>query len=51
VDVYIRRLRQKLEVDPCQPTYLQTVRGFGYLFRPPSMSPSGQTVAAALLAA
>jgi two-component system response regulator RegX3 len=50
VDVYIRRLRQKLEVDPCQPTYLQTVRGLGYVFRPPSMSLPGETVAALLAA-
>ncbi|MEA2165490.1 MAG: hypothetical protein QOK37_3617 [Thermoanaerobaculia bacterium] len=28
--VYIRRLRLKIETDPDNPTYLQTVRGFGY---------------------
>lgn len=28
--VYIRRLRCKIEDDPDQPRYLQTVRGFGY---------------------
>lgn len=28
--VYIRRLRQKIEVDENNPRYIQTVRGFGY---------------------
>ncbi|XHX77733.1 MAG: winged helix-turn-helix domain-containing protein [Stenomitos frigidus ULC029] len=32
VDVHIRWLREKLEVDPSSPTYLITVRGFGYRF-------------------
>lgn len=32
VDVYIRRLREKIEVDPENPVYLKTVRGAGYLF-------------------
>ncbi|XGV96952.1 MAG: winged helix-turn-helix domain-containing protein [Leptolyngbya sp. BL-A-14] len=32
VDVHIRWLREKLEVDPSSPTYLVTVRGFGYRF-------------------
>ncbi len=32
VDVHIRWLREKLEVDPSQPEYLKTVRGFGYRF-------------------
>jgi DNA-binding response OmpR family regulator len=30
VEVYVRNLRQKLEDDPSQPRYLQTVRGVGY---------------------
>jgi two-component system, OmpR family, phosphate regulon response regulator OmpR len=30
VDVQINRLRQKIEVDPANPIYLQTVRGAGY---------------------
>ena len=34
VDVQITRLRRKLEPDPRQPRYLQTVRGTGYLLRP-----------------
>ena len=33
VDVHIRHLREKLEVDPRQPEYLFTVRGVGYRFR------------------
>jgi two-component system, OmpR family, phosphate regulon response regulator PhoB len=32
VDVHIRWLREKLEVDPSHPEYLMTVRGFGYRF-------------------
>lgn len=32
VDVYIRRLREKIERDPEDPQYLRTVRGAGYKF-------------------
>ena len=32
VDVHIRWLREKLELDPSQPQYIITVRGFGYRF-------------------
>lgn len=32
VDVHIRWLREKLELEPSQPQYLITVRGFGYRF-------------------
>lgn len=32
VDVHIRWLREKLEVNPSNPEYLITVRGFGYRF-------------------
>jgi two-component system, OmpR family, phosphate regulon response regulator OmpR len=32
VDVYIRRLREKIETDPENPVHLKTVRGAGYLF-------------------
>ncbi len=32
VDVHIRWLREKLEVDPSNPEYIVTVRGFGYRF-------------------
>ena len=31
VDVQINRLRQKIEEDPSNPVYLQTVRGAGYV--------------------
>lgn len=34
VDVQITRLRRKIEVDPKQPRYLQTVRGAGYALAP-----------------
>ncbi|PZX11836.1 two-component system phosphate regulon response regulator OmpR [Palleronia aestuarii] len=34
VDVQITRLRRKIEADPKQPRYLQTVRGAGYLLAP-----------------
>jgi DNA-binding response OmpR family regulator len=33
IDVHIRHLREKLEVDPKAPEYLFTVRGVGYHFR------------------
>jgi DNA-binding response OmpR family regulator len=32
VDVYILRLRQKIETDPTNPAYIRSVRGFGYSF-------------------
>src|ERR1700676_1665332 len=32
VDVYVRRLREKIESDPENPLHLKTVRGAGYLF-------------------
>lgn len=34
VDVQITRLRRKIEADPKQPRYLQTVRGEGYMLQP-----------------
>lgn len=34
VDVQITRLRRKIETNPKQPRYLQTVRGAGYLLAP-----------------
>ena len=30
IDVQINRLRRKIEIDPANPVYLQTVRGIGY---------------------
>ena len=35
VDVYVRKLRSKIEVDPEHPRYLRTVRGAGYRFETP----------------
>ncbi len=35
VDVYVRKLRAKIEVDPEHPRYLKTVRGAGYRFEAP----------------
>jgi two-component system phosphate regulon response regulator PhoB len=32
VDVYVRRLREKIEENPEQPAHLKTIRGAGYLF-------------------
>ncbi|MBS3886769.1 MAG: response regulator transcription factor [Dethiobacter sp.] len=34
VNVFINRLRQKIEKDPAKPEYLLTVRGIGYKFAP-----------------
>ncbi len=34
VDVYILRLRQKIETDPTNPNLIHSVRGFGYTFEP-----------------
>jgi two-component system phosphate regulon response regulator PhoB len=35
VDVYVRRLREKIERDPENPRHLRTVRGAGYRFEVP----------------
>jgi two-component system phosphate regulon response regulator PhoB len=35
VDVYVRRIREKIEQDPENPRYLRTVRGAGYRFEVP----------------
>jgi DNA-binding response OmpR family regulator len=32
VDVHVRHLREKLEPEPSEPRYIQTVRGVGYRF-------------------
>lgn len=34
VDVYVLRLRQKIETDPAAPALIHSVRGFGYTFEP-----------------
>lgn len=33
VDVHVRHLRQKIEDDPANPQYIQTVRSYGYKFK------------------
>jgi DNA-binding response OmpR family regulator len=33
IDVYVRRLRKKIEAAPDQPDFIHTVRGLGYTFR------------------
>lgn len=35
IDVYVRRLREKIESDPRHPRYLRTMRGIGYRFEVP----------------
>src|SRR5277367_984268 len=35
IDVYIRRLREKIETDPRHPQYVKTLRGIGYRFEVP----------------
>ena len=35
VDVYVRRIREKIEENPDEPRYLRTVRGAGYRFEIP----------------
>ncbi|MDE1156076.1 MAG: response regulator transcription factor [Acidobacteriaceae bacterium] len=38
VDVYVRRVREKVEEDPENPRYLKTMRGAGYRFEMPKAS-------------
>jgi two-component system phosphate regulon response regulator PhoB len=35
IDVYVRRLREKIEPEPEHPRYLKTVHGAGYRFELP----------------
>ena len=35
VDVYVRKIREKIEREPESPRYLKTVRGAGYRFEAP----------------
>jgi DNA-binding response OmpR family regulator len=41
IDVHIRHLREKLELDAKRPDYLFTVRGVGYRFRDADQGPAG----------
>ena len=34
VDVHVRRLRTKVEIDPAKPRYIITMRGMGYKLQP-----------------
>jgi DNA-binding response OmpR family regulator len=45
VDVYILRLRQKIELDPGSPGFIRSVRGFGYSFRELTQATEPQSVA------
>jgi DNA-binding response OmpR family regulator len=38
VDVYVRRIREKIEADPETPRYLKTMRGAGYRFEVPKVA-------------
>ena len=33
IDVHVHNMREKLEIDPKEPEYLLTVRGYGYRLR------------------
>ncbi|HXA68748.1 MAG TPA: response regulator transcription factor [Bryobacteraceae bacterium] len=46
VDVYILRLRQKIESDPGNPSFIRAVRGFGYSFNESTMQPVSNVSAA-----
>jgi len=46
VDVYVLRLRQKIEADPANPSLVHSVRGFGYTFEPRAPGTSSATSAA-----
>jgi DNA-binding response OmpR family regulator len=53
VDVYILRLRQKVEGDPANPLFIRSVRGFGYSFNTTIQTEDtqGQSAPAAVAAA
>jgi DNA-binding response OmpR family regulator len=46
VDVYMRRLRRKIERDPTNPEYLLTLRGSGYVFRAVAEQPATGMISA-----
>jgi DNA-binding response OmpR family regulator len=43
VDVYVRRIREKIEADPETPRYLKTMRGAGYRFEIPKTGAGTET--------
>lgn len=50
VDVYILRLRQKIETDPASPLLIRSVRGFGYCFNESALQPREERDKAAAIA-
>src|ERR1700688_1223962 len=46
VDVYILRLRQKIEPEPANPSFIRAVRGFGYSFNESTMQATSNVSAA-----
>jgi DNA-binding response OmpR family regulator len=50
VDVYILRLRQKIEADPANPLLIRSVRGFGYSFSNASQPAEPETATQAAVA-
>jgi DNA-binding response OmpR family regulator len=50
VDVYILRLRQKIEADPANPLLIRSVRGFGYSFSNTPQTTDSEPAGAAALA-
>ncbi|MGA7416266.1 MAG: response regulator transcription factor [Bryobacteraceae bacterium] len=50
VDVYILRLRQKIETDPTNPLLIRSVRGFGYSFNESALLPQEDTAKSAAIA-
>ena len=46
VDVYVRRIREKIEADPETPRYLKTMRGAGYRFDLPKSREAGAALQA-----
>ncbi len=51
VDVYVLRLRQKIEADPANPLFIRSVRGFGYSFNDSLVQSSEQAEQAVSTAA
>jgi len=49
VDVYILRLRQKIEADPANPLLIRSVRGFGYSFSNSTQPQQEEPAAAAAI--
>jgi len=47
VDVYVRRIREKIEADPESPRYLKTMRGAGYRFEIPKLREQAPVLAEA----